>query len=118
MTIRNLDTNHDWTFGNGQSNYLQGDAETLLNIQTRLLSFLNNCFWALGEGIDWWTRLERGQEDYLENDCQNVILQTPNVAAVEAINIALDANRRLRCEYSILTSEGSALEDSFLLPIV
>ena len=118
MIIRNLDSNHDWTFGNSQANYLRDDAATLLNIQTRLLSFLNNCFWALDEGIDWWTRLNRGQEENLENDIQNIILQTPNVASVNAIDVALDANRQLNCSYSITTDYDNTLQDEFALPIV
>lgn len=118
MTIRNLDVNHDWTFGNGQANYLHGDQEVLLNVQTRLLSFLNNCFWALNEGIDWWTRLERGQEESLENDIQNIILQTPNVATVNEIDVVLDANRQLNCTYSITTVYETTLSDTFVLPIV
>lgn len=44
MSIRNLDENHDWTFGAGRSNYLNYNAEIGLNIKTRLLSFLGDCF--------------------------------------------------------------------------
>ena len=102
MIIRNLDSNHDWTFGNSQANYLRDDA----------------AFWALDEGIDWWTRLNRGQEENLENDIQNIILQTPNVASVNAIDVALDANRQLNCSYSITTDYDSTLQDEFALPIV
>jgi hypothetical protein len=57
MIFRNLDTDGDWTLGQGQQNFLRDEAAIELNIQTRLKCFLGDCFWAVEFGIDWWNLL-------------------------------------------------------------
>lgn len=80
MIIRNLDENHDWTFGKGRNNYASGNKCVGLNIQTRILSWLNDCFFAQSEGVDWVNRLGmKGQTDMLEQDIRTIIVQTPDV---------------------------------------
>ena len=57
MIIRALDSDRDFTFGRGRQNYLHDDKAIALNIETRVKSFLNDCFWAMDFGIDWWNLL-------------------------------------------------------------
>lgn len=57
MIIRNLDASQDWTFGQGRQNYLRAEAAIELNVKTRVKCFLNDCFWAMDFGIDWWNLL-------------------------------------------------------------
>ena len=54
MIFRNLDAAGDWTFGHGRQDYLTRENAVAMNIRTRLQCFLNDCFWAMGFGIDWW----------------------------------------------------------------
>lgn len=57
MIFRALDSDLDWTFGQGRQNYLAAEPAIELNLATRLRSFLNDCFWATDFGIDWWNLL-------------------------------------------------------------
>lgn len=57
MIFRSLTPTGDWTFGAGVQNYLRDEPAVELNIQTRLKSFLGDCFWAVEFGVDWWNLL-------------------------------------------------------------
>lgn len=52
MIVRALDINGDWTFGQGKGNYLTNQAAIAQNVQTRLLSFLGDCFFDPTAGIN------------------------------------------------------------------
>jgi hypothetical protein len=96
MIIRALDISHDWTFGKGGENYLSGQLGIAENVQTRILSFLNNCFFDMGAGIDWFTYLgvpNKSQEIILRT--RAVILQSYGVVSVNSINLSQpNVNRR------------------------
>lgn len=53
MIVRNLDVNGDWTYGAGLNNYAQGQLAAQLIIRTRILSFLGDCFFDSGAGLNW-----------------------------------------------------------------
>ena len=101
--FRNLDYNHDWQFGNNNESYVTEQAEIAVNLQTRILSFLGDCFFATNEGIDWWNLLDYRYQNRLESAVQEVIKNTPGVTAINSIDIILGANRKLRILYDIKT---------------
>lgn len=94
MRVRALDIDHDWTFGAGKSNYVQANAAVVQNINTRLSSFVGNCFFDLGMGIDWFNLL--GYKDQLALDLavSTMILKTPEVTGI--IQLFTDLNRKTR----------------------
>lgn len=53
MKVRRLDNNHDWTFGQGVTNYASESEAIAQNVQTRLLSFTNDWFLDLEHGLPW-----------------------------------------------------------------
>lgn len=108
MSIRNLDGNHDWTFGSGKSNYVVENQEIALNIETRVLSFLGNCFFATDEGIDWFNLLDYRYQDRLENSVQEVVKNTPGVTGINSIDVLIGANRQIRIAYDIQTIYSSS----------
>jgi hypothetical protein len=103
MTFRNLNEKHDWTFGTGQNNYVRDEQEIILNLETRILSFLGDCFFATDEGIDWWNLLDRNKLDKLEYAVQDVIIKTPGVNGINSVDAILGANRKLTLNYDIQT---------------
>lgn len=111
MSIRNLDKNHDWTFGSSKSNYVTQNQEIALNLKTRILSFLGDCFFAVNEGIDWFNLLDYRYQDRLENSLQEVIIQTPGVIGINSIDIITNANRRITISYDIQTIYSSSYTD-------
>lgn len=103
MSFRNLDDNHDWTFGSGKSNYVKENQEIALNAETRVLSFLGDCFFATDEGIDWFNLLDYQYQDRLENSVQEVVKNTPGVTGINSIDVLIGANRQIRIAYDIQT---------------
>lgn len=104
MIFRLLDANGDWVFGQGLGSYASGNQAIALNIKTRILSWLNNCFFDLGAGIDWASRLDRGQEQNLLNDLQAMISQSDGVVAINSVSANLNrSSRRLSVDYDIST---------------
>ena len=101
--IRNLDANHDWTFGSGMSNYLTKNEEIALNLETRILSFLGDCFFATNEGIDWFNLLDYRYQPRLELAVSEVIKNTPGVTGINDIEILVGKERKITIQYNIQT---------------
>jgi hypothetical protein len=55
--VRQIDDDGDWLFGKGQNDYVRANTSVVQNINTRLGSFLGDCFFDLGAGIDWFNLL-------------------------------------------------------------
>ena len=51
--VRRLNKEHDWTFGQGFSNYATESDAIAQNVQTRLWSFANDWFLDLEHGLPW-----------------------------------------------------------------
>ena len=115
MTIRNLDENHDWTFGAGQSNYLDAVEEIALNVKTRVLCFLNDCSFDMDMGFDYWNLLDRNRQRELENAIQQQIIQTPGVVGVTEINAYTNSQRKLSVQYSAKTIYSVGFNDNLEL---
>ena len=101
--FRNLDANNDWQFGNGIGSYVVDEQEIAINLKTRIMSFLGDCFFATDEGIDWWNLLDYRYQDRLENAVQEVVKDTPGVTAINSIDVLVGANRQIRIQYNIQT---------------
>ena len=83
MRFRNLDENHDWCFGKGLQDYTQKNQAIGLNIKTRIYSWVNDCFFDMGAGIDWLNRLgSKNQRDLLEADLRRIIIQSVDVTGL------------------------------------
>lgn len=116
MSIRGLTASRDWQWGQGKNNYLTGQKEIALNLETRVMSFLGDCFWATDEGIDWFNLLDYNQQDRLEYAIQEVITNTPGVTGVNSVDAVLDAKRRLSIHYSINTIYTQNFEGEVATP--
>lgn len=91
MLIRALDASHDFQFGLGTESYNFGEAAIGENIQTRILSFLNNCYFDMGAGIDWFTFLGvPGQSQQTLLRVQAIILQSYGVVKVNSLSLNID----------------------------
>ena len=113
MAFRNLDNNHDWTFGIGRNNYVSGSQEVLLNVQTRILSFLGDCFFAPLDGIDWWRLLDYNKQEEAENAVMATIAETEGVESVNQIDSYINSQRRLTLSYSITDIYGNTNQREF-----
>lgn len=105
--VRALDSTGDWTFGKGQNDYKTGLAAVRQNIQTRLSSFLGNCFFETTAGIDWFNFLGSKQVIALELAIRTTILNTENVTGLISVNSSLnEINRNLNIVYVVRAIPG------------
>jgi len=104
MITRSIDSNHDWNFGKGKQDYLAENDALAQNIQTRIMSFLNDCFFDLAAGIDWFNFLGSKNIVGLRLAVSGVILQTTGVNELNELSFELDANRSLLIQYSVTSA--------------
>lgn len=117
MIIANLDSNHDWFFGQGLANYISGNPGIGLNIETRILSWVNDCFFDKLAGIDWTNRLgNKNQRTLLEADLRRVIIQSYGVTAIVSFDTVVN-NRSFSANYSVDTIFSKAYVNSVRMEI-
>lgn len=96
MKIRRIDSEGDWDYGHSMSSYYVDNAQSVgLNIVTRLREWYRDCFFAMQNGIDYPTRLGSfSQKDNLDNDIQNIILNSADVVDITDFTSTFDRNTR------------------------
>jgi hypothetical protein len=109
MIVRALNSSHDWTFGKGQNNYLSGNAATVQLINTRLNSFLGDCFFDLGAGVNWFNFIGSKNIVGLNLSIAAVILNTSDyqgnqlVQYINQLYVTLTSQRALSIAYNVQT---------------
>lgn len=109
MIVRSITSAGDWTFGKGRNDYVSANAAVRQAIQTRLMSFLGDCFFDSGAGIAWFNLLGSKNEIALNLAVSAVILNTPDndgnfpVTRLNQLSISLNSGRQLVISYSVNT---------------
>ena len=111
MRFRGIDANGDWVFGKGRNSYLRDNEALMMNIRTRLLEFLNDCFWDMEKGIDWWTLMGGKDLKKILVDVQRTILRSYQVKRIVNLDYTL-TNRKLFISISIEFLNGQVLSDT------
>lgn len=106
MRVRGLDSNHDWLFGKGKSDYRVDINGLEQNIQTRIMSFLGDCFFDQNQGIDWWNLLGSKRILDLRLAIAAIILNTANVQTMAELTVSLGTDRKLTIQYSVVSVYG------------
>lgn len=93
----------DATFGQGRENFLSGQKAVEENIQTRLQSFLRDCFFDLQAGIDWLRFMSvPTQPQEIQLSVRAIVLQSFGVVKINALEV-LVINRRIAISMNINT---------------
>lgn len=106
MIVRALDSNHDWTFGSGKNNYKSARDAVAQNIDTRLNSFLGDCFFDTRAGIDWFNLNGGKSVQNVTLAVSAVIANTENVTQLIESSVVVDNNREITIVYKVNTSFG------------
>ena len=111
MTVSALDSNGDWTFGNGRANYLVTSQRVRQNVKTRILSFRNDWLYDTEAEIDWFNILgNRSNEQTILREVERVALATDGVKTIEQLSVVVDrANRQAE----IVLSYTDIYDESF-----
>ncbi len=117
MIIRGVDQSGDWTFGSGIQNYLFNQNAIGLNIKTRLQCFLNDCFFDMGFGIDYFNLLGTKNEAALIWSIRSIILDSEGVNSIVDVSLEKDENRNLFLSYEVTTIYGLTVAADLLFPV-
>lgn len=108
MLFRNLDDDHDWCFGKGLEDLTTGDTAIGLNIETRILSWVGDCFWDMEAGIDWSNRIGgKNVKELLDLELRRLIIQSQEVTGLVDFVIT-QQGRNFTAAYTVNTIYGSA----------
>ena len=108
MLVRVIKNNEDmskraWVFCRGYSAYKNEKPAIAQIINSSLLEFQNDCYFALQNGIDWITRLgAKNQKSLLDNDIQNIIQNCWGVLSVQDFQ-SLVIERSYSCTCNVYT---------------
>lgn len=110
MLFRNLE-NGDWTFGRGLQGYVSDADAIVLNVKTRLKSWIGDCFFDQKMGIDWQNRLARfDQRETLSSEIQKMILETDGVLSIDRLDWSMN-DRVFSANYTINTVYSKSMSD-------
>jgi hypothetical protein len=114
--VRALDGNGDWTFGLSLNNYISGNPMVAQDCQTRVSSFIGNCFFDMGAGIDWFSYLAGSKNQLaLELAISAVLLNTYGVIGVNQISVTLDTTRNINIAYNVTTIFTGSIQSNFIV---
>ncbi|MFQ1006032.1 hypothetical protein [Gilliamella sp. CG22] len=95
MKVRELDNNHDWTFGQGLANYLHQSDAIAQCVKTKLLSLKKDWFLDRNDGIAWFDYLAKNPNTkQLEIDIKKQIFNIEGVISIDEFDILLDSEMR------------------------
>lgn len=108
MIIRAVDGNNDWLFGAGLNNYASNNAAIAFLINYRLRSFLGDCFFDMGAGLNWFNLLGSKDQTALSLAIQATIINTPGVTSLLQTNILFNRQTRgVQIQYTVSTVYSS-----------
>ncbi|PHM22353.1 hypothetical protein [Xenorhabdus innexi] len=95
MRVRRLDNHHDWTFGNGRSDYATKSDAIAQSVKTRLLSLFNDWFLDPEHGVSWFDYLRKNPNLMtMEAELKETVLNTQGVQEITHFDIRLEADSR------------------------
>lgn len=102
--IRMDNTEHEeWLFGHSLADYRSKQSQIAQDIYTSLKSWKYDCFFALENGIDWYTRLgNKNQKELLDNDIIQTIQNRPGVLDLFDFNSNVNG-RHYTCSCKVFT---------------
>ena len=115
--FRLLDANHDWQFGAGKESYAKDLPALLLDLETRILSWVGDAFFDLDAGVDWINLLEYNTQKQLGSSIKNIAFRTNGVTKVNDFSISLDNTRTADVELNVDTIFGSNIQNFINLSI-
>ena len=95
MATRALDSNGDWTFGQGKQNYLIGAKEVQQNAVTRIKSFKNDWFSDTEQCSDWFNILgNTNNENIIISEVIRVLRGTFGIRQIIDVKVISNFDRQ------------------------
>lgn len=103
MSFRAIDADNDWVFGSGVQSYATLNLAIKYDIQTKLQTFLTECFFDQEIGVPWFQLLGAKNADALILSIKTIIINVEGVTKIESLSFFLDENREAHIKYVIDT---------------
>ena len=103
MIFRSLDKNLDWNFGASKSSYAKFNKAIVLNIETKLKTFLTECFFNPSAGLPWFDLMTNKNKDVVVLYIKGAIIKIYGVLQVKEIEYSVDSKRKTTIIYTINT---------------
>jgi hypothetical protein len=113
MSVRALDKNNDFTFGQNKANYINGKAAINQKVATRLKSFKNDNPLNMDSNIDWIDLLGRkGTENTILKEIERVTMQTEGVTEITSLEVTKTDVRvqSISLRYNTIYDDNETLE--------
>lgn len=103
-SIRKDENNYsEWMFGHSLADYRSKQDQIMQDIYTALYEWKYDCFFALDNGIDWYTRLgQKNQKELLDNDIIETIRKRQGVLNLYDFTSTLQG-RNYTCSCKVFT---------------
>ena len=109
MIFRQINGSNDWSFGRGNGSLATGEQAIELNLRTVLQSWVNDCFFDLGAGVDWTNRLGTNQKAQLMREISKVIMQSYGIVNITSSAYQYNSSTRtMQIQFQIETIYSSA----------
>lgn len=110
MTIRTTNTDWDWKFGHGKSDYANRSLAIAYSIKMKILSWYGDCFFAVQEGIDWKNLLgQKGTKNEIDSEIKRIIATEEGVTEISYFDSSLE-NRDYHLTARIKTIYNETIE--------
>lgn len=117
--FRGINGSDDWSFGQGRNSYFTKQQAIAADIKTKLLFFLNDCFWAMDFGVDWWNLLGTKNPQAKVGillATRSTIISCAGVVRINSVTTKLDAQRRLTLLYNVDTIYSRSVSGAVQIP--
>jgi hypothetical protein len=103
MKFRAIDDNGDFVFGSGIQSYAQDNLCIKYDIETKLRTFKDECFFNPEIGVPWFQLLGGKDTNALILSLQQVIANVVGVTKITDVQFQLNRDREAKVSYNINT---------------
>ena len=120
MKIRGIDSQNDWLWGQGLQSYQTGSAAIAENLVTSLQCYLNDAFWQMDFGVDWWNLIgarNPAAEANILLQTRGIIINSFGVTAITSVSASFNSlTRKLNLQYAVSTIYSTNIEGTVSVP--
>lgn len=110
MLFRSLDSNWDWNFGGGVSDYSDETMAIAYDVKSKILSWYGDCFFDAEAGIDWKNILgTKDQKEVLDLNVKRIVSDEEGITEVTFFDSSID-NRKYNCTIRFKTIYNETIE--------
>lgn len=110
MKTRTVDSNWDWRFGKGLSDYSDEALSVAYTVKMKMLSWLGDCFFDATAGIDWKNILgAKNSKEIADDSIRDIVLGEDEITELTYFDSSVE-DRKYTCTVRFKTVYGETIE--------